>query len=196
MNDHRIRAHDHVVANRDRAHDFAACAEIHVIPDRCAANSADIHDTCTLVESATVANLLGQDENAAEVMDDKTGPNLVFARDMDPRDRHAKDVNEQVEGDEDLADNRNLYGIGPGTESINDNGKGPEFEERCNALAKECLVFRTDTEASHFPSEIGTNEFKHMIELIFELFEVSEGLQPLFDFGRLFVGVAAGAIVF
>jgi hypothetical protein len=35
-----------------------------------------------------------------------------------------------------------------------------------------------------------------MIELIFELFEVSEGLQPLFDFGRLFVGVAAGAIVF
>ena len=128
-------------------------------------------------------------------MDDKTGPNLVFARDMDPRNRHAKDVDEQVEGDEDLADNRNLDGIDPGAESINHNGKGSEFEEGCNALAEERLIFRTDTEASHLSSEIGTNEFKHMIELIFELIEVSEGLQPLFDFGRLFVGVAARAVV-
>jgi hypothetical protein len=33
-----------------------------------------------------------------------------------------------------------------------------------------------------------------MIELVFELIEVSEGLQPFFDFGRLFVSVAARAI--
>ena len=81
-------------------------------------------------------------------------------------------------------------------ESINDNCNGSEFEERCYPLAEESLVFRTDTVASHFSSEISTNEFKHMIELIFELFDVSEGLQPLLDFGRLFVGVTAGAIVF
>ena len=78
-NDDGVRAHDDVVANRDRAHDFAACAEITVIADRCAAHSADIHDTGTLVESATVANLFGQDENAAEVMDDKPGP-ILFSR--------------------------------------------------------------------------------------------------------------------
>jgi len=127
-------------------------------------------------------------------MNDKTGPNLGFACDMDPRNRHAKDINEQVKGDEDLADNRNIDGIGPGTESINHNGKGSEFEEGGNALAEERLIFRTDTEASYLSSDIGTNEFKHMIELVFELIEVSEGLQPFFDFGRLFVSVAARAI--
>ncbi len=69
-----------------------------VVADRCAADPADIHDTGTLVESATMADLFRQDENAGEVMDDKTGPNLVFARDMDSRDRHAEDVNEQDKG--------------------------------------------------------------------------------------------------
>ena len=110
-----------------------------------------------------MANLFGQDENAAEVMNHQSWPDLVFARDMDSGDRHTKDVDEQVERNEDLADNRNLHGVNPGAKSINDHGKGSEFEKRCNTLAEECLIFRTDSEGAHFSTEISTNEFKHTV---------------------------------
>ena len=112
-----------------------------------------------------MADLFGQDEDAGEVMDDKAGTDLVFARDMDPGECHASDVYEEVECDQDLANYWNLYGVSPRAKSIHYNRNSSEFEQRCYALAEECLIFWTDTEASHFSIKVCTNEFKHKIAL-------------------------------
>ncbi len=47
-----------------------------------------------------MTDLFRQDEDAAEVMDNETGTDLVFARDMDPGDRHAENVDEQIKGNQ------------------------------------------------------------------------------------------------
>ncbi len=84
-----------------------------------------------------MTDLLCQDEDAGEVMNYQSRPDLGFACDMDPGDRHAENVDKQVESDQDLADDRNLDRVSPRAKSIDDDGKSSEFEKRRDRLRKK-----------------------------------------------------------
>ena len=94
-------------------------------------------------------------------MDNQTRPDVVFARDMNAGYDHARDIDEEVQRDENLPDNGHFDLIGPGTETIGDNGKGAELEKRCDSFTKEGLIFRSHTVGSGLAAKIGTNVFKH-----------------------------------
>ena len=94
-------------------------------------------------------------------MDNEPRPNDVFARDVNAGYDHARDIDEEVERDENLADDRDFNLVDPRTEAINDHGKGAELKKRCDSLAKERLIFRANTVRAGLTAKIGANVFKH-----------------------------------
>ena len=108
-----------------------------------------------------MADLFRQDEDATKVMDNQTRPDVVFARDVNPRYDHARDIDEEIKRDENLANDGDFDFVGPGTEAIDDDGKGAELEKRCDSFTKKGLIFRAHTEGGGFATKIGANVFKH-----------------------------------
>lgn len=90
---------------------------------------------------------------------------FAFPLDVYARDYHAKDVYEEIDSDKDLPDHRDLDTISPVAKTVHHDRKGTEFEKRRYPLTEKGLVLRPDTEAFPFATNIGTNEFEHMIDL-------------------------------
>ena len=60
-----------------------------------------------------MANLFRQDRMPEKLWMTKPGPILFSARDVDAGDRHAEHIDEEIERDQDLANNGNLYAYKP-----------------------------------------------------------------------------------
>jgi len=106
---------------------------------------------------------------------------------------HARDIDEKIKRDENLANDRDFDLVGPTTEAIDDGGKGAELEKRCDSFTKKALILRADTVGGGLAAKIGTNVFKHM-DACFGLFEIAKSLKTFLDFGRLLIGVTARTI--
>jgi len=94
-------------------------------------------------------------------MDYQSWVNLAFRVNFHVRNRRTEHINEEVEGDENLTNNRNVYAIRSSSEPVIDHSKRSKFEERCYPLAEESLVLRLDTVATTFAIKISTNQFEH-----------------------------------
>ena len=103
-----------------------------------------------------------QDEDATEVMDDQSRPDVVFAGDVNAGYDHARDVNKKIQSDKNLADDRDFHLISPGSESVDHYGKGAELEERRDSFAKKCLVLWTYTKGACLAAEVGSDGFEHV----------------------------------
>src|SRR5215471_283858 len=95
-------------------------------------------------------------------MDNQAWPDVVFARDMNAGYDHARDIDEEIEGDENLANDRDFDLVGPGTEAIDNDSKSAELEIRCDSFTKEGLIFRAHTVASGLAAKIGADVFEHV----------------------------------
>ena len=114
-----------------------------------------------------MANLFRQDENATKIMDNQTRPDVAFGRDVNAGDDHARDIDEEIESNKNLADDRDFDLVGPRTEAIDEDGEGAELEKRCDSFTKKSLIFRANTESGGLTAKIGTNVFKHKCLLRF-----------------------------
>src|SRR5262249_28292110 len=132
-NHNRIRAYHHVVADRDRSDDLTTGPEIAVVSNRRTTDATYVQDAGSLIEGAAMADLLRQNENAAKIMDNQTWPDIAFGRDVNAGDDHARDIDEEIESNKDLANDRDFDLVGPRTEAIDDDGKGAEFEKGCDS---------------------------------------------------------------
>src|SRR5439155_3239891 len=192
-NHNRVRAHHDVVADRDRSDDLTTGPEIAIVSNSRTTDATHVHNAGSLIESATMANLFRQDENATKIMDNQTRPDVAFGRDVNAGDDHARDIDEEIESNKNLADDRDFDLVGPRTEAIDEDGEGAELEKRCDSFTKKSLIFRANTESGGLAAKIGTNVFKHT-DAYFGLLEIAKSLEAFLDFGSLFVGVTARTI--
>jgi hypothetical protein len=114
-------------------------------------------------------------------------------RDVNAGDDHARDIDEEIESNEDLADDRDFDLVGPRTEAIDEDGEGAELEKRCDSFTKKGLILRANTESGGLAAKIGTNVFKHT-DAYFGLLEIAESLEAFLDFGSLFIGVTTWSL--
>src|SRR5437870_6024075 len=96
-----------------------------------------------------MADLFRHNENATEVMNDQARLDVAFARDVNAGHDHARDIDEKIKRDENLANDRDFDLVGPTTEAIDDGGKGAELEKRCDSFTKKALILRADRSEEH-----------------------------------------------